>query len=45
MGRQQRLWYRRLEQEHDNLRLALRWLLDRGEAEEALRLATALSVF
>jgi non-specific serine/threonine protein kinase len=47
-GRQQRLWYRRLQQEHDNLRLALRWLLDQGDQvdlEAALRLATALGVF
>jgi predicted ATPase/DNA-binding CsgD family transcriptional regulator/transcriptional regulator with XRE-family HTH domain len=43
--RQQRLWHRRLQQEHDNLRLALRWLLEGGNVEAALRLATALGGF
>jgi predicted ATPase/transcriptional regulator with XRE-family HTH domain len=37
--RTQRAWFLRLEQEHGNLRAALRWLWDRGEDELALRLA------
>ncbi len=50
-GPSQRVWYLRLEREHDNLRAALRWLLDQEgpEAvvawESGLRLATALSYF
>lgn len=35
-------WPSQLEQEHDNLRAALDWLLEREEAEKALRLASAL---
>lgn len=41
----QQAWYRRLEAEHDNLRAALRWLLDHEEPEEAMRLAGALAYF
>jgi predicted ATPase/DNA-binding CsgD family transcriptional regulator len=47
-GRDQRAWFFRLEREHDNLRAALRWLLDQGdpaEREAALRLAGALGDF
>jgi predicted ATPase len=36
-GPKQRLWLERLEQEHDNIRAALRWALDHGEAGVALR--------
>jgi non-specific serine/threonine protein kinase len=45
VGPQQREWFARLEQEHDNLRSALGWLIDQGQGEPALRLATALSSF
>jgi non-specific serine/threonine protein kinase len=38
-------WVARLETEHQNLRSALSWLLSAGEAETALRLATALTPF
>ncbi|MGO8948022.1 MAG: helix-turn-helix transcriptional regulator [Ktedonobacterales bacterium] len=47
-GRDQRAWFFRLEREHDNLRAALRWLLDQDDAAErarALRLAGALGWF
>jgi DNA-binding CsgD family transcriptional regulator/tetratricopeptide (TPR) repeat protein len=41
-GPQQATWFARLEQEHDNLRAAMNWLLEQREAEMALRLGTAL---
>ena len=41
----QGLWLDRLEREHDNLGAALAWSQAIGEAEGALRLATALSRF
>src|SRR6266849_4025161 len=41
-GPQQAVWFARLEQEHDNLRAAMNWLLEQREAEMALRLGTAL---
>jgi tetratricopeptide (TPR) repeat protein len=44
-GPNQARWLERLEAEHDNLRAALRWSLDQGQAEIALRLAIALDAF
>ena len=38
-------WLSRLEQEHDNLRAALNWLIEREEVEKALRLGCALQRF
>ncbi|MDQ3854962.1 MAG: tetratricopeptide repeat protein [Chloroflexota bacterium] len=42
MGPDQPRWLEQLEAEHDNLRAALSWLLDRGESEPAVRLARAI---
>jgi predicted ATPase/DNA-binding CsgD family transcriptional regulator len=44
-GHQQVAWLERLEREHDNLRAAMRWLLEEGEVETAVRLAWALWLF
>jgi tetratricopeptide (TPR) repeat protein len=44
-GADQQRWFARLEREHDNLRAALAWALDRGAAESALRLGGALYRF
>jgi predicted ATPase/DNA-binding CsgD family transcriptional regulator len=38
-------WSERLEQEHDNLRAALSWLLEKEQIELALRLGGALGYF
>ncbi len=41
-GPEQRLWVKRLEGEHDNMRASLSWLLERGKAELGVRLCAAL---
>jgi tetratricopeptide (TPR) repeat protein len=45
LGPQLAEWMRRLQQEHDNLRAAMNWLLERGEAAMVLRMGTALALF
>ena len=42
VGQQQGAWVERLEAEHDNLREAFSWVLERGEGGTALRLGAAL---
>jgi predicted ATPase/DNA-binding SARP family transcriptional activator/DNA-binding CsgD family transcriptional regulator len=44
-GAQQMEWLERLEREHENLRAAMRWLLEGDEVERAVRLAWALWLF
>jgi predicted ATPase/DNA-binding CsgD family transcriptional regulator/transcriptional regulator with XRE-family HTH domain len=44
-GAQQGAWLGRLQQEHDNLRAALAWTVERREAESGIRLAVALRLF
>ncbi|HZU11761.1 MAG TPA: tetratricopeptide repeat protein [Chloroflexota bacterium] len=41
-GRDQAEWLLRLDREHDNIRAALRWTLESGEVELALRLVSAM---
>ena len=45
LGSEQRRWTERLEHEHANLRAALAWYAEQGEAAPALRLTGALWVF
>jgi tetratricopeptide (TPR) repeat protein len=44
-GRDQLVWFTRVSADLDNLRAALQWLLDRGEAAPAVRLIAALGWF
>jgi predicted ATPase/class 3 adenylate cyclase len=44
-GANQLEWLERLEAEHDNMRAALSWALERNEVEVALRMGGALWVF
>ncbi len=44
-GPQQHQWLAQLDADHANLRLALTWVEERGEAETSLRLASHLSRF
>jgi len=42
---EQTVWLKRLDEEHDNLRAALRWLIEQQKEELALRLSGALYWF
>jgi predicted ATPase/DNA-binding SARP family transcriptional activator len=44
-GRDQLVWFARVSADLDNLRVALQWLLDRGEAAPAVRLIATLGWF
>jgi non-specific serine/threonine protein kinase len=41
-GPEQAAWLERLEQEHENLRAALRWCVEHGRVEQGLRLGASL---
>ena len=44
-GAEKDVWFARLANEQDNLRCALAWTLDRGDAATAVRLTAALWPF
>jgi predicted ATPase/class 3 adenylate cyclase len=44
-GPEQGAWFDRLAAEHDNLRAALRWMVEAGDAEAGLRLCSSLAGF
>lgn len=44
-GAEQSRWLARLRQEHDNLRVALAWMIEQRDAERGIRLAVALRLF
>ena len=44
-GARQETWLKRLEKEHDNMRVALSWALEKEEAELGLRFSGALGEF
>src|SRR5262249_54074425 len=44
-GPQQQEWLSKTDREHDNLRAALRWTIEQGEAAIAQRIAGALGIF
>jgi predicted ATPase/transcriptional regulator with XRE-family HTH domain len=44
-GIDQKAWLNRLERDHDNLHVALRWMIDCADAEPGMRMAVNLSQF
>ncbi len=44
-GPEQQVWITRLEQEHENIRVALDWLFNKGQLEKALQMCNALGWF
>src|SRR5437762_2867969 len=45
VGPEELAWLARLDREHDDVRAALRWVIDDGDAETAIRLTWALWTF
>src|SRR5262249_10539005 len=44
-GAVQGMWLNRLQQEHDNLRAALDWIVEQGDVDTGLRFAIVLKLF